>query len=306
GGSAGLLREGKGTTWEGGMREPMIAWWPGTIPAGRTSDELATTMDLLPTAAALAGAALPGRPLDGYDLLPLLRGEVASPRKFFAYYRGDQLFAARYGHWKAHFITQTAYPDEPVVVHDPPLLYHLEHDPSEQYDVSAQHPEVIEAIGELVEEHYARVGRTHLPAVEAENLLEQARVTGGALRVQDMSPFKGNWGGSAQLWWVEARPGARLALPLEAPEAGAYELTGFFTRARDYGIVRLYVNGQPAGELMDGFAQGVEPTGPLSFGRVQLQEGVNELEIELVGKDIRSGGFSDGYLVGIDGFSLRK
>lgn len=306
GGSAGLLREGKGTTWEGGMREPMIAWWPGTIPAGRTSDELATTMDLLPTAAALAGAALPGRPLDGYDLLPLLRGEVASPRKFFAYYRGDQLFAARYGHWKAHFITQTAYPDEPVVVHDPPLLYHLEHDPSEQYDVSAQHPEVIEAIGELVEEHYARVGRTRLPAVEAEDLLEQARVTGGALRVQDMSPFKGNWGGSAQLWWVEARPGDRLALPLEAPEAGAYELTGFFTRARDYGIVRLYVNGQPAGELIDGFAQGVEPTGPLSFGRVQLQEGVNELEIELVGKDIRSGGFSDGYLVGIDGFSLRK
>ena len=306
GGSAGLLREGKGTTWEGGMREPMIAWWPGTIPAGATSPELATTMDLLPTAAALSGAALPESQLDGYDLLPLLKGKVPSPRDFFVYYRGDRIFAARHGPWKAHFITQTAYPAGPLDYHDPPLLYQLENDPGEHYDVASQHPEEIEEIRKRVQEHHARVGRTRQPTIEAEALLDQARTTGGALRVQNMSAFGEDWGGDAQLWWVEAQPGDRLALPLEAPAAGDYELIGFFTWAGDYGIVRLHINGQPIGALMDGFGTGVKPTGPLSFGRVKLQKGANELEIELVGKDLRSAGYSDGYLVGIDGFSLRE
>lgn len=305
GGDAGLLRGGKKTTWEGGLRVPMIAWWPGTVPAGRTTHALATTLDLLPTAAAMARAPLPDRPLDGYDILPVLKGDGPSPRDFFAYYRGDRLYAARLGPWKAHFFTQTAYPSGPLVPHDPPLLYQLEHDPGERFDLATDSPQVLAAIRARVEDHKARIGRFREPGIEGESLVDDAVVTGGTLRVQDMSGFTGEWSGDAQLWWVEARPGDRLNLPLTAPEAGSYELVGFFTRAGDYGIVRILVNGEPAGSLMDGYADGVEPTGPLSFGRVQLVQGVNEVVVELVGKDVRAGGYSDGYLVGIDGFLLR-
>ena len=76
GGSAGLLRDGKGTTWEGGMREPGIAWWPGTVPAGTSTRAITAMCDVLPTLAALASAALPaGRRLDGVDQSPILKGD---------------------------------------------------------------------------------------------------------------------------------------------------------------------------------------------------------------------------------------
>ncbi|RME95943.1 MAG: arylsulfatase [Verrucomicrobia bacterium] len=156
GGSAGLLREGKGSTWEGGMREPAIAWWPGRVPAGTVCRELACTLDLLPTAVELAGGEVPkDRVIDGVSLRPLLFGEGPGLRKSFFYYRGTRLFAARLGPWKAHYITRSAYGRDKPVVHDPPALYHLENDPSEQWDVHAAHPEVIEAIQREVERHRA-------------------------------------------------------------------------------------------------------------------------------------------------------
>lgn len=144
------------------------------------------------------------------------------------------------------------------------------------------------------------------PSIDAEDLLARAHATGGQLRVQEMEGFDGDWSGDAQLWWVEARPGDRLTLPIDAPAAGSYELIGFFTRAPDYGIVRLLMNGRQLGPLMDGYARRVESTGPLPFGSVELRQGPNELMVELVGKDARSAGYSDGYLVGIDGFLLRR
>lgn len=144
-----------------------------------------------------------------------------------------------------------------------------------------------------------------VPEIEAEALVGRASATGGEVQVQEMDQFEGTWGGDAQLWWVEARPGDRLTLPLEAPAAGTYDLVGFFTRAQDYGIVRLHVNGEPLELLVDGFSPSVEPTGPLSFGPVPLRAGENELVIELIGKDVRSAGYADGYLVGVDGFLLR-
>jgi arylsulfatase A-like enzyme len=108
GGSAGLLRDGKGSTWEGGMREPAIAWRPGTVPAGAVYRELASTLDLLPTFCAQAGASVPqDRPLDGYDISPALAGGK-SPRNEMFYYRAFDLMAVRMGPWKAHF-TQTGY-----------------------------------------------------------------------------------------------------------------------------------------------------------------------------------------------------
>jgi arylsulfatase A len=302
GGSAGPLRAGKGTTWEGGMRVPMIAWWPDHIPAGRTSHELATTLDLLPTAAALADAPLPDTELDGFNLLPTLTNDAPSPRDFFVFHRGVRPYAARWGPWKAHFFTQSAYPARARQEHNPPLLYNLEQDPEERFNVADQHPQVIAEIRQRLNRHLASVGRPNVPAIEAEALLNQTRITGGELRTQKMGD---RWGGNAQLWWVNATPGDTLTLPLDAPQAGQYELVGFFTRARDYGIVRLLVHGQPVGNLLDGYADGIEPTGPVSFGRVKLKRGPNPVTIELVGKDVRAAGFSDGYLVGIDGFSLR-
>lgn len=158
GGSAGLLNEGKGSTWEGGMREPAIVWWPGRIPAGAISQELGTTMDIFTTSLILAGADVPDdRVIDGVDLSPVLFATGSGPRKTVFYYRGTRLMAVRQGPWKAHYITQPAYGGGGPKEHDPPLLYQLEHDPSEKYDVSKQHPEVIAAIAEVVKEHQANL-----------------------------------------------------------------------------------------------------------------------------------------------------
>jgi arylsulfatase A-like enzyme len=158
GGSAGLLREGKGSTWEGGMREPGIAWWPGTIAPNQVCREVASTMDLFVTGAKLAGAKVPDdRAIDGKDITPLLKGTGPVERDVYCYYRGTQLYAARLGNFKAHFITQPAYGPEPAKPHDPPLLYDLEKDPGESFDIAAQLPEVIEQIRAAVEKHRATV-----------------------------------------------------------------------------------------------------------------------------------------------------
>ena len=158
GGSAGLLREGKGSTWDGGMREPGIAWWPGRVPAGVVTHELACTMDLFTTSLRLAGAEVPkDRVIDGEDMTPLLFGTGPSQREVFFYYRGSQLYAARMGSLKAHFITRPGYGPEAPVKHDPPLLFHLGHDPSERFDVAQKHPDVLAAIAKEVERHRATV-----------------------------------------------------------------------------------------------------------------------------------------------------
>ena len=153
GGSAGLLRDGKGSTWEGGMREPTVFWWPGTIPPG-VVPEIGSTLDLLPTCAKLAGANLPADlTLDGVDISPALLGTGPSPRDEMFFYRGVQLYAVRKGPFKAHFITRSAYGGGKPEEHDPPLLYNLEHDPSEKYDVAENHPDVIAEIRKLAEAH---------------------------------------------------------------------------------------------------------------------------------------------------------
>jgi arylsulfatase A-like enzyme len=158
GGSAGPLRDGKGSTWEGGMREPGIAWWPGHVPTGVVTGELACTMDLFTTASRLAGAKLPqDRVVDGMDIRPVLLGSGPSPRQVFFYYRGAQLYAARKGPYKVHYITQAAYGPEKPVKHDPPLLFHLSHDPSERFDIASVHPEVLADIAQEVEHHRATV-----------------------------------------------------------------------------------------------------------------------------------------------------
>jgi len=155
GGSAGLLRDGKGSTWEGGMREPAIAWGPGTVTAGAVSRELGSTLDLLPTICAMAGVEAPkDRPLDGYDISAALAGG-ASPRKEMFYYRAFELMAVRLGPWKGHFQTQTGYGQAMAEKHDPPLLFNLEVDPGESFNVAGKNAGVLAEIKALVEKHRA-------------------------------------------------------------------------------------------------------------------------------------------------------
>ena len=155
GGTAGLLREGKGMTWEGGMRVPAIVWWPGTIPPGQTSSAISSTLDILPTSIKMAGGEVPtDRIIDGYDLTETLKGKSDSPRDVMYFYRGVRLMAIRKGPWKAHFITQGSYSgDTKPKTHDPPLLYHLGVDPSEKWDVAKDHPDVVAELIQAAQEH---------------------------------------------------------------------------------------------------------------------------------------------------------
>jgi len=153
GGSAGLLREGKGCTFEGGMREPCVTWWPGMIKPAVVR-EMGCTMDLFTTMIRLAGGEVPSdRIIDGLDLSPVLFARGPSPRNTVFYYRGVRLYAVRKGAFKAHFITQSAYGNDESENHDPPLLYNLDHDPSEKFDVAQYHPKVIADIQKEVVEH---------------------------------------------------------------------------------------------------------------------------------------------------------
>ena len=158
GGSAGLLREGKGSTWEGGMREPAIAWWPGKIKAGIVTHALASTLDLFNTVSKLAGVPVPtDRVMDGVDLGPVLFSQGRGTRDVMFYYRGSDLFAIRKGSFKAHFITQSGYGKDGPQKHDPPLLFNLENDPSENFDVAKDHPDIVAAIQRELEQHQSKL-----------------------------------------------------------------------------------------------------------------------------------------------------
>lgn len=128
------LRGQKSTMWEGGLRVPLLARWPGVLPGGVVSDEFLTSLELLPTIAKAAGASLPaGLELDGFDMLPVLRGESKSPRaEMFWQRRGDR--AARVGHWK--WIDSAKANG----------LYDLANDPGEATDLSRSRPTELQMV----------------------------------------------------------------------------------------------------------------------------------------------------------------
>ena len=158
-GSPGKLRGRKGETFEGGVREPFLARLPGRIPAGLISNGVASAMDALPTFAALAGAPLPGKPLDGVNIWPLLTGQRDQvERDVLLYFDGWNLQCARYGRWKAHFTRYNAFPwvegppEGRINLPLPrPELYDVEADPEESYDLAEMNPAVVADLRARVE-----------------------------------------------------------------------------------------------------------------------------------------------------------
>jgi arylsulfatase A len=165
GGSAEPLREGKGTTFDGGQREPTVMRMPDKIPAGAVCSEPASTMDILPTVAKLTGAELPAHTIDGKNIWPLMLGEpgAKSPHEAFFYYRGFALEAVRSGKWKLHLPhsyrtlagRQGGTGGQPAKYEQGkigPALFNLENDIGEQHDVSARHPAIVKRLMALADE----------------------------------------------------------------------------------------------------------------------------------------------------------
>lgn len=165
-GSSGGLREGKGTSYEGGQRVPCIMKWPGQIPQGTICNRIASTIDILPTLAAIAGCSLPKAKIDGVNILPLLMGNKnVNPRDtFLYYYRRNSLEAVRKGNWKLVF----SHPGRTYVGFQPgkdgmpgevnnnfPFsggLYDLRRDPGERYDVSESYPDIVRELEAIANE----------------------------------------------------------------------------------------------------------------------------------------------------------
>ncbi|HYE99017.1 MAG TPA: sulfatase-like hydrolase/transferase, partial [Planctomycetota bacterium] len=191
-GSARPLREGKLTTFDGGVRVPCLMRWPGRVPAGRVCAEPLTAMDLLPTVARWTGAALPARKIDGHDVADVLEGKpgARARREAIFFYGGDELQALRSGPWKLHlehdYLTvagPTRADGKPAnwenmkpaamsesgirgiasrhgyrVERTPRVLYNLADDPGETRDVAARHPDVVARLEALAEAMRADLG----------------------------------------------------------------------------------------------------------------------------------------------------
>ena len=152
-GSTGPLRGHKNTTWEGGMRVPMIARWPDRIPAGQVCHELATAMDFLPTIAALTGAEMPSPgTIDGKNIEALLLAEqgAETPHVAFYYYRHDRLQAVRSGRWKLH-VYRPEWGRDDYDGAGEPLLFDLYEDVGETTDVASRNPDVVRELQALAE-----------------------------------------------------------------------------------------------------------------------------------------------------------
>jgi arylsulfatase A-like enzyme len=170
-GNTGGLREGKGTSWEGGVRVPAIVRWKGKIPAGTVSNKLASTIDLLPTVAEICGASLPSRKIDGVDISSLFFNEKqANPRDHFAYYYGvNNLEGVRKGNWKLVFPHRhrtykqnppgkDGWPGPQPVVTTDLALFNLATDPGETLDLKDEFPEVVAELEKLAEKYRKELG----------------------------------------------------------------------------------------------------------------------------------------------------
>ncbi|KAJ8271326.1 hypothetical protein COCON_G00101850 [Conger conger] len=220
-GSNGPFLCGKETTFEGGMREPAIAWWPGHIPAGTVSQQLGSVMDLFSTSLSLAGLSAPDdRVIDGLDLTPVLLKNSLIDRPIF-YYRGNAMMAVRVGQYKAHYWTWSNSWEEfnqginfcpgqevtDVTTHEQmehtlqPVIFHLGRDPGEKYPISvlnAEYQAVLRQISPVVQQHKAGL----VPGVPQLNMCDLAVMNwapagcermGKCLKAPKSQPWKCEW-----------------------------------------------------------------------------------------------------------------
>ena len=172
-GSALPLREGKGTVWEGGVREPFILQWKGHVPAGAVITEPLMTIDLMPTIARVTGAKLPSLPIDGRDAWPVISqapGAKSPHEAYFFYYQTNELQALRSGRWKLYFPHPYNSIGAGAGGHDgmpgsyvsvkitQPELYDLTNDLSETRNVASEHPEIVKRLEALAEKARAELG----------------------------------------------------------------------------------------------------------------------------------------------------
>ena len=165
-GTTGGLREGKGTSWEGGQRVPCLMRWTGVIPEGEICNKLASSIDILPTLAAITGAKLPDNKIDGISILPLMLAEKnISPRKdFYYYYQQNSLEAVQREYWKLilphkgiSYVGSSPGKDgfpgktKNITITEAEL-YDLRRDPGERYDVAIENPEMVKELLQLAEE----------------------------------------------------------------------------------------------------------------------------------------------------------
>jgi arylsulfatase A len=179
-GSAGGLREGKNTTFEGGVRVPALVWWPGHVPASSTNAQPAHLIDLLPTFTQLTGAPKPTAAIDGRSILPRLLGQTNEPdgREVTYFFLGTELQALRKGRWKLHLPHRYEHVVKPN--HDGSMdakseslpidlsLFDLETDPGERQNVALQHPALVQELRQLATRFADELQRTRRPAAVAE------------------------------------------------------------------------------------------------------------------------------------------
>lgn len=188
-GSPGRLRGRKGMTWEGGVREPFLARFPGRIPKGRVCHGLTSMMDVLPTVARLCDVPLPGNPVDGIDIGPLLSGQKSElEREAVLYFDNVYLQCARWGNWKLHIAryNSVSYSPSPQggrlnLPLASPELYDLANDPDESYDVAAENPKIVSEIQARIDHLMAGFPEEIRKAHEATKARRVAPYTAGAL-----------------------------------------------------------------------------------------------------------------------------
>jgi len=156
GGSAGLLKDGKGSTFEGGFRVPCIVW--GKNIASHVVTEMASTLDLLPTFCDIAGVELPkDRTYDGISLKKVWEGSENNKREFYPFFSGNRLFAYRKGNYKIHFMAQPTYGQTKEEVYDKPKLYDLGKDPGELYDIASQYSDIVKELKKEAENYLSGI-----------------------------------------------------------------------------------------------------------------------------------------------------
>ncbi|WP_235296204.1 sulfatase family protein [Portibacter marinus] len=189
-GSAGYFREGKGTAWEGGQREPFIAWYPGTLPAKSSISTPLYAIDIMPTIAEITGGQLPYNKIDGKNTWEIWKGEKnESPHEaFYYYYKTNELHAIRYGDWKMVFPHRyrTMFGQKPgrdglpgnyaQVDLEKPELYHLKRDPEEKENVYRDHLNIVAEMEKLAEQARLELG-DQLTGREGKNVREPGRVS---------------------------------------------------------------------------------------------------------------------------------